>query len=137
MAASCVPRPASEAAASFHRSDCGAAAEGLELRVLYYSFLADPELELHDIAALLSTHDPGPDRVVALVHAPHVAGILVVVDHFITVGHGGLRSVPSPFDGLQINTVLMHLPQGRHFSQFSDALSDEVGVIVSLEAIAK
>src|SRR5260221_7811997 len=84
------------------RGDGRSAPESLELRVLDLAVVGDAHLQPHHIAARGRADEAGPDVRVALVHRPHVARVLVVVQHFVAVCHVHLtgdtkaRAAPRP-----------------------------------------
>src|SRR5437867_2645176 len=68
----------------------GAAAEGLELRVLDDPRVeVDLDLELHDVTALGRADEPRPDAGLVLGERAHVPGVVVVVDDLLAVRHKG------------------------------------------------
>ena len=60
--------------------------ECFELGVHDVSFIVHLDLELHDVTASWSSHQPSSDIVVILVHGSDISRVLVVVDHFRVVG---------------------------------------------------
>src|SRR5262245_35467334 len=80
--------------------DGGAAAEGRELGVLDDTRVqVDLDLELHHVAALRGADEPGPQAGRVLAERPDVAGIAVVVDHLVAVGHGWSPLLTQPSTG--------------------------------------
>src|SRR5438552_3310826 len=69
--------------------DRGSAAEGFKLRV-HDRIILHLNLELHDVAALRSSDHASADSFLTLLEAPHVAGVIEMIDDFVTVGHGSL-----------------------------------------------
>jgi len=73
-------------------SDCGAAAESFELRV-HDRIVLHLDLELHDVAALRGSDHAGTDPFLVLLETSHVAGIIEMIDDFVTIGHGSLQNL--------------------------------------------
>src|SRR5256885_416404 len=70
------------------RGNRGTAAVGLETRILDDTgFGIDLDLQLHHVAAGRSADHAGAHRFVVLVERAHVAGIFVVVYHFVGISH--------------------------------------------------
>jgi hypothetical protein len=89
------------------RGDGRAAAVGLEARVLDQpGGRVDLDLQLHHVAAGRRADHAGAHRLVALVEAADVAGVLVVVDDLVAVCHVDL------LEGLMKGAALSGRPTG-------------------------
>ena len=64
-----------------------AAAIGFKFSVFDNAFRIDFDLQAHHIAAGGSPHHTGADILFVLIERAHIAGMLVVIHHFVTVLH--------------------------------------------------
>lgn len=64
----------------------GAAAEGFEPGV-YDRILLNLDLEFHYVTAFWGPNHSGPDSSLIILEAPHVSGVVEVVNDFIAIGH--------------------------------------------------
>mmetsp|Transcript_15032 Transcript_15032/g.35474 ORF Transcript_15032/g.35474 Transcript_15032/m.35474 type:complete len:690 (-) Transcript_15032:2922-4991(-) len=117
--------------------DRRAAAIGLELGVLDLAGRrVDLDLQLHHIAAGRRADHAGADVLITVVELADVAGVLVVVNDLVAVGHVVLlvvaSSVGGPLDGAEVDAVLVHIPQRGQFTQLGDPVRQHADGVIDL-----